>query len=108
MKSGARTVFPRPVFRLLTLRKPAIAVVSSSSQGADASGGDENKPTQTNPVTIIVPISAAPGRGAVSGRREDAVSKNQYKLLLGINIENLHSIIRFPIISQALGLVDRA
>ena len=39
---------------------PAIAVVSSSSQGADASGGDENKPTQTNPVTTVVPISAAP------------------------------------------------
>ena len=39
---------------------PAIAVMSSSSQGADASGGDENKPTQTNPVTTIVPISAAP------------------------------------------------
>ena len=37
---------------------PAIAVVSSSSQGADASGGDENKPTQANPVTTIVPISA--------------------------------------------------
>ena len=37
---------------------PAIAVVSSSSQGADASVGDENKPTQTNPVTTIVPISA--------------------------------------------------
>ena len=36
---------------------PAIAVVSSSSQGADASGGDENKPTQTNPVTTIVPVS---------------------------------------------------
>ena len=31
-----------------------------SSQGADASGGDENKPTQANPVTTIVPISAAP------------------------------------------------
>ena len=39
---------------------PAIAVVSSSSQGADASGGDENKPTQANPVTTVVPISAAP------------------------------------------------
>ena len=37
---------------------PAIAVVSSSSQGADASGGDENKPTQTNPVTTVIPISA--------------------------------------------------
>ena len=37
---------------------PAIAVVSSSSQGADASGGDENKPTQTNPVTTVVPVSA--------------------------------------------------
>ena len=36
---------------------PAIAIVSSSSQGADASGGDENKPTQTNPVTTIVPVS---------------------------------------------------
>ena len=36
---------------------PAIAVVSSSSQGADATGGDENKPTQTNPVTTVVPIS---------------------------------------------------
>ena len=60
MKSGVRTVFPRPVFRLLTLRKPKIAVVSSSSQGADASGGDENKPTQTNPVTTVVPIRAAP------------------------------------------------
>ena len=37
---------------------PAIAVVSSSAQGADATGGDENKPTQTNPVTTVVPISA--------------------------------------------------
>ena len=37
---------------------PAIAVVSSSSQGADASGGDENKPMQANPVTTVVPISA--------------------------------------------------
>ena len=37
---------------------PAIAVVSSSSQWADASGGDENSPTQANPVTTIVPISA--------------------------------------------------
>ena len=37
---------------------PAIAVVSSSSQGADASGGDENAPVQTNPVTTVVPISA--------------------------------------------------
>ena len=36
---------------------PAIAVVSSSSQGADASGGDENAPVQTNPVTTVVPIS---------------------------------------------------
>ena len=39
---------------------PAIAVVSSSAQGADATGGDENKPTQTNPVTTIVPIRATP------------------------------------------------
>ena len=39
---------------------PAIAIVSSSAQEADASGGDENKPTQANPVTTIVPISAAP------------------------------------------------
>ena len=37
---------------------PAIAIVSSSAQEADASGGDENKPTQANPVTNIVPISA--------------------------------------------------
>ena len=37
---------------------PAIAVVSSSSQGADASGGDENAPVQANPVTTVVPISA--------------------------------------------------
>ena len=37
---------------------PAIAIVSSSAQEADASGGDENKPTQANPVTTIVPISA--------------------------------------------------
>ena len=37
---------------------PAIAAVSSSSQGADASGGDENAPVQTNPVTTVVPISA--------------------------------------------------
>ena len=36
---------------------PAIAVVSSSSQGADAAGGDENAPVQTNPVTTVVPIS---------------------------------------------------
>ena len=31
---------------------------ASSAQGADATGGDENKPTQANPVTTIVPISA--------------------------------------------------
>ena len=37
---------------------PAIAVVSRSAQGADATGDDENKPTQTNPVTTVVPISA--------------------------------------------------
>ena len=37
---------------------PAIAIVSSSAQEADASGGDENKPTQANPVTTVVPISA--------------------------------------------------
>ena len=37
---------------------PAIAIVSSSAQEADASGGDENKPTQANPVTTVIPISA--------------------------------------------------
>ena len=37
---------------------PAIAFVSSSSEGADASGGDENAPVQANPVTTVVPISA--------------------------------------------------
>ena len=37
---------------------PAIAIVSKSAQEADATGNDENKPTQTNPVTTVVPISA--------------------------------------------------
>ena len=38
--------------------RPGIAVVSRSSQGAGASGGDENEPAQANPVTTAVPIAA--------------------------------------------------
>ena len=36
---------------------PGIAVVTHSTQGADARGDDENKPSQANPVTVEVPIS---------------------------------------------------
>ena len=36
---------------------PGIAVVTRSEQLADNKGDDENKPTQTNPVRVEVPIS---------------------------------------------------
>ena len=36
---------------------PGIAVVTRSEQLADNKGDDENKPTQTNPVRVDVPIS---------------------------------------------------
>ena len=39
---------------------PAIAVITQSGQTADYSGGDTNGVSQANPVTTIVPISAAP------------------------------------------------
>ena len=39
---------------------PAIAVITQSEQTADYSGGDTNGVNQANPVTTIVPISAAP------------------------------------------------
>ena len=35
---------------------PGIAVITHSTQEADARGDDENKPTQTNPVSVKVPI----------------------------------------------------
>ena len=39
---------------------PAVAIITQSSQAADYSGGDTNGVNQANPVTTIVPISAAP------------------------------------------------
>ena len=39
---------------------PAVAIITQSSQTADYSGGDTNGVSQANPVTTIVPISAAP------------------------------------------------
>ena len=35
---------------------PGVAVVTHSTQDADNKGDDENKPTQTNPVRVDVPI----------------------------------------------------
>ena len=35
---------------------PGVAVVTHSTQDADNMGDDENKPTQTNPVSVDVPI----------------------------------------------------
>ena len=35
---------------------PGIAVITHSTQDADNSGDDENKPIQANPVTVKVPI----------------------------------------------------
>ena len=35
---------------------PGIAVITHSTQEADARGDDENKPTQVNPVKVDVPI----------------------------------------------------
>ncbi len=35
---------------------PGIAVITHSTQDADNSGDDENKPVQANPVTVKVPI----------------------------------------------------
>ena len=35
---------------------PGIAVITHSTQDADARGDDENKPTQVNPVKVDVPI----------------------------------------------------
>ena len=39
---------------------PAVAIITQSEQIADYSGGDTNGVSQANPVTTIVPISAAP------------------------------------------------
>ena len=39
---------------------PAVAIITQSSQAADYRGGDTNGVNQANPVTTIVPISAAP------------------------------------------------
>ena len=50
---------------------PAVAVITQSSQNADYSGGDTNGVSQANPVTTVVPISAAPCRGAASRRRKE-------------------------------------
>ena len=35
---------------------PGIAVITHSTQEADARGDDENAPTQANPVSVSVPI----------------------------------------------------
>ena len=35
---------------------PGIAVITHSSQDADARGDDENKPAQVNPVAVEVPV----------------------------------------------------
>ena len=35
---------------------PGIAVITHSSQDADARGDDENKPAQVNPVSVEVPV----------------------------------------------------
>ena len=35
---------------------PGIAVITQSNQDADNRGNDENKPKQTNPITVEVPI----------------------------------------------------
>ena len=35
---------------------PGIAVITHSTQDADNSGDDENKPVQANPVTVKIPI----------------------------------------------------
>ena len=35
---------------------PGIAVVTQSTQDADNTGDDDNKPVQTNPVSVKVPI----------------------------------------------------
>ena len=39
---------------------PAVAIITQSEQIAGYSGGDTNGVSQANPVTTIVPISAAP------------------------------------------------
>ena len=39
---------------------PAVAIITQSSQTADYRGGDTTGVSQANPVTTIVPISAAP------------------------------------------------
>ena len=35
---------------------PGIAVITHSTQDADARGDDENKPAQVNPVSVEVPV----------------------------------------------------
>ena len=57
--SGCSSLTPSAKTQTMSLYAigiPGIAVVTHSSQGADARGDDENKPTQVNPVKVDVPI----------------------------------------------------
>ena len=57
--SGCSSLTPSAKTQTMSLYAigiPGIAVVTHSTQDADNKGDDENKPTQTNPVRVDVPI----------------------------------------------------
>ena len=57
--SGCSSLTPSAKTQTMSLYAigiPGVAVVTHSTQDADNKGDDENKPTQTNPVRVDVPI----------------------------------------------------
>ena len=54
--SDLRPTAKTQTMSLYAIGIPGIAVITQSRQDADNRGDDENKPTQTNPVTVEVPI----------------------------------------------------
>ena len=57
--SGCSALTPNAKSQTMSLYAigiPGVAVVTRSTQEADNKGDDENKPTQTNPVSVDVPI----------------------------------------------------
>ena len=57
--SGCSSLTPSAKTQTMSLYAigiPGIAVVTQSTQDADNTGDDDNKPVQTNPVSVKVPI----------------------------------------------------
>ena len=57
--SGCSALTPSAMTQTMSLYAigiPGIAVVTQSTQNADNTGDDDNKPVQANPVSVKVPI----------------------------------------------------